>query len=143
MLSSLQTCPVSSVFHSSASCSASAHGSMKSPIFLSMTLYGSSVGGAPSGEAPGFSPRPLHGPSHCRGTFVCAAAVPGAMSAATSAASSTRIALLRLERDRLAVGERHAGQQQLRLTVAPRPSLERQLVARLRPALAPTLGFEL
>src|SRR3954464_5901209 len=45
MPSSLQTCPVSSVFHSSASCSASAHGSTKSAGFLPMTSCGRPVRG--------------------------------------------------------------------------------------------------
>src|SRR5580765_2681411 len=152
MPSSLQTWPVSSVFHSVASCCASAQGATKSASFLSMTSYGSSVAGAPRGGGPGLRPRLTHEPRKPAGILVCAPATAG-ISSARSAASAgptqvvgrrnTFMALLRLERNRLAVGQRHAEQQQLGLSVAARPSFERHLVAGFRDRSSPTLGFEL
>src|SRR5437773_9015993 len=51
--------------------------------------------------------------------------------------------LLRLEGERLSVGERDAEQQQLGLAIAPRPAFEGHLVAGLRHTLPPPLRLEL
>src|SRR4030095_16243004 len=155
MPSSLQTWPVSSVFHSVASCWASAHGVTNSASFLSSASYGSSVAGAPSGGGPGFRPRLAHVPRNAAGTRVCACA--GAATSTTDKPVRTRkvrlkadptatpdpaTVLLRFERDGLAVGERHAEKKQLRLSITTRASFERQLVARLRHRAPPPFCFK-
>src|SRR5262245_49202139 len=121
MPSSLQTWPVSSVFHSVASCCASAQGATNSASRLSITSYGNSVAGAPSGGGPGLRPRLAHEPRNPAGILVWAPATAGTSSASSAAsAGPTQVvgrrnrfmALLRLERDRLAVGKCHAEQQQ-------------------------------
>src|SRR5215471_12742598 len=167
MPSSLQTCPVSSVFHSVASCCASAHGVTNSASFLSSASYGSSVGGAPSGGGPGFRPRLAQVPRNAGGTLVCAWAGKAgcnnektairrkgrprrsAPSAREGGAPAWRClpdpgtALLRFEGYGLSVGERDAEEEELRLAVASRPPFERQLLAWLRYRAPPSLCFEL
>src|SRR4029453_5454051 len=155
MPSRLQTSPVSSVFHSVASCWASAHGVTNSASFLSSASYGSSVAGAPSGGGQGFNPRPPPVPRNAAGTRVCACA--GEATSTTDKPARKRMkpaptwgclpdpgtVLLRFKGDGLAVGERHAEEKQLRLSITTRTSFERQLVAGLRHRAPPPFCFQL
>src|ERR1041385_8328149 len=113
------------------------------------------MGGAPAGALFAPMPPPAHVPRNAAGIFVCA---PAAEASSRTIAADAKVrltpdradtpsqmlatALFRLEGERLAVGERDADEQQLRLAVAARPSFERQLVASLRHRPPPALRFE-